>query len=69
MIKTVPYSTVSPLYKWFKRLVYTHPDLLARFCKVHLSNAKIWPDFPSKVLFVAKKKRRPRPFGHRAPKL
>ena len=24
---------------------------------------------PSKVLFVAKKKRRPRPFGHRAPKL
>ena len=24
---------------------------------------------PSKVLFVAKKKRWPRPFGHRAPKL
>ena len=25
---------------WYKRLVYTHPDLLARFCKVNLSNAK-----------------------------
>ena len=24
---------------------------------------------PSQVLFVAKKKQRPRPFGHRAPKL
>ena len=28
------------MYKWYKRLVYTHPDLLARFCKVNLSNAK-----------------------------
>ena len=28
------------MYKWFKRLVYTQPDLLARFCKVNLSNAK-----------------------------
>ena len=44
MIKTVP-QTVSPLdviYKWYKRLVYiyTHPDLLAKFCKVNLSNTK-----------------------------
>ena len=27
-------------YKCYKRLVYTHPDLLARFCKINLSNAK-----------------------------
>ena len=37
------------MYKWYKRLVYTHPDLLARFCKVNLSNAKkIRPDFFSR---------------------
>ena len=28
------------MYKKYKRLVYTSPDLLARFCKVNLSNAK-----------------------------
>ena len=28
------------MYKTYKRLVYTPPDLLARFCKVNLSNAK-----------------------------
>ena len=44
MIKTVPHSIVSPeiwwMYKWYKRLVYMHPDLLARYCKINLSNAK-----------------------------
>ena len=28
------------MYKTYKRLVYTPPDLLARFCKVNLSKAK-----------------------------
>ena len=28
------------MYKKHKRMVYTHPYLLARFCKVNLSNAK-----------------------------
>ena len=28
------------MYKKYKRLVYTPPDLLARFCKVNLSNTK-----------------------------
>ena len=32
--------TSDVMYKWYKRLFYTHPDLLARFCKVNLSNAK-----------------------------
>ena len=32
--------TSDVMYKKYKRLVYTSPDLLARFCKVHLSNAK-----------------------------
>ena len=32
--------TSDVMYKCYKRLVYTHPDLLARFCKVNLSNAK-----------------------------
>ena len=37
------------MYKWYKRLVYTYPDLLARFCQVNLSNAKkIRPDFFSR---------------------
>ena len=39
MIKTVPHGTVSPqmmMYKKYKRLVYTSPDLLARFCKINL---------------------------------
>ena len=37
MIKTVPHGTVSPqmMYKKYKRLVYTSPDLLARFCKIN----------------------------------
>ena len=34
------YSTSDVMYKRYKRLVYTSPDLLARFCKVNLSNAK-----------------------------
>ena len=25
--------TSDVMYKWYKRLVYTHPDLLARFCE------------------------------------
>ena len=32
--------TSDAMYKNYKRLVYTSPDLLARFCKVNLSNAK-----------------------------
>ena len=34
--------TSDVMYKRYKRLVYkyTHPDLLTRFCKVNLSNAK-----------------------------
>ena len=32
--------TSDVMYKEYKRLVYTHPDLLARICKVNLSNAK-----------------------------
>ena len=43
MIKTAPHSTLSPqtwCLKKYKRLVCTHPDLLARICKVNLSNAK-----------------------------
>ena len=42
MIKTAPHSTLSP-QMWCiknKRLFCTHPDLLARICKVNLSNAK-----------------------------
>ena len=42
MIKTAPHSTLSPqtwCIKKYKRLVCTHPDLLARICKVNLSNA------------------------------
>ena len=37
MIKTVPHGTVSPqmMYKKYKRLVCTSPDLLARFCKIN----------------------------------
>ena len=41
MIKTAPHGTGSPqMYKKYKRLVYTSPELLARFCEVNLSNAK-----------------------------
>ena len=43
MIKTAPHSTLSPqtwCIKKYKRLVCTHPDLLARICKVNLSNRK-----------------------------
>ena len=32
--------TSDVMYKNYKRLVYTSPDLLARFCKVNLSNTK-----------------------------
>ena len=32
--------TSDVMYKKYKRLVYTFPDLLARFCKVNFSNAK-----------------------------
>ena len=42
--KSVPHSTVylrCGVYKKYKRLVYTPPDLSARFCKVILSNTKI----------------------------
>ena len=40
------YFTSDVMYKWYKRLVYTHPDLLARFCKVKTCRTeKIWPDF------------------------
>ena len=39
------------MYKKYKRLVCTQPDLLAGFCKVNLSNAKIGPDLFSKNLF------------------
>ena len=34
------YFTSDVIYKKYKRLVYTSPDLLARFCKVNLLNAK-----------------------------
>ena len=34
------YFTSDVMYKKYERLVYTSPDLLARFCKVNLSNAK-----------------------------
>ena len=43
MIKTAPHRTLSPqtwCIKKYKRLVCTHPDLLARICNVNLSNAK-----------------------------
>ena len=44
MIKTAPHHctdfTSDVMYKKYKRLVYTSHDLLARFCKVNLSNAK-----------------------------
>ena len=32
--------TSDEMYKKYKRLLYTPPDLLARFCKVNLSNTK-----------------------------
>ena len=32
--------TSDEMYKKYKRLLYTPPDLLARVCKVNLSNAK-----------------------------
>ena len=59
MIKTAPHSphrcdvTVPSdvMYKKYKRLICTHPDLLARFSKVNLSNVKIRPDLFSKNLF------------------
>ena len=46
MIKTAPRSTLSPqmwCIKKNKRLVCTHPDLLARICKL-VDRKKIRPD-------------------------
>ena len=43
MIQTAPHGTIftsDVMYKKYNKLVYTSPDLLARFCKVNLSNAK-----------------------------
>ena len=40
MIKTYYCFTSDVMYERYKRLVYTHPDLLTRFYKVNLSNAK-----------------------------
>ena len=37
--------TSDVMYKKYIRLVYTSPDLLARFCKVNLSNAKTSASF------------------------
>ena len=34
------FFTSDLMYKRYERLVYSPPDLLARFCKVNLSNAK-----------------------------
>ena len=52
MIKTVPHGTVSPqmMYKKYERLVYTSPDLLARFCKINskLVERKIGPNLFSR---------------------
>ena len=43
--------TSDVMYKKYEMLVYTHPELLARFCWVNLSNAKIRPDLFSKNSF------------------
>ena len=40
MINSTYCFTSDVMYKKYKRLVYTPPDLLARICKVNLSNAK-----------------------------
>ena len=37
--------TSDVMYKKYKRLVYTPPDLLARFCKVNLSKAQTLAQF------------------------
>ena len=42
------------MYKCYKRLVYTHPDLLARFCKVNLSRLN---RYINSVLFTCIRKR------------
>ena len=46
-------STVSPQMWCIKSIKgwFTASDLLARFCKVNLSKAKLWPDLFSKSLF------------------
>ena len=43
------------MYQKYKRLVYTPPDLLARICKVNLSNAKnsVFPEFVLEALSTA----------------
>ena len=43
--------TSDVMYKKYKRKVYTPLDLLARFCEVNVSKAKIWPHLFSKNLF------------------
>ena len=43
--------TSDVMYKKYEMLVYTHPELLARFCWVNLSNAKIRHDLFSKNSF------------------
>ena len=58
MIKTVPHGIVSPqmMYKKYKRLVYTSPDLLARSCKINCQLVErkklgLLPDLFSENLF------------------
>ena len=43
--------TSGVMYKKYEMFVYTHPELLARFCWVNLSTAKIRPDLFSKNSF------------------
>ena len=43
--------TSDVMHKKYEMLVYTYPELLARFCWVNLSNAKIRPDLFSKNSF------------------
>ena len=54
MIETASHSTLSPqmwcIKKKYKRLVFTHPDLLARICKL-VERKKIRPDLFSNNLF------------------
>ena len=54
MIKSYCFTS-DVTYKKYKRLVYTAPDLLARICKVNLSNAKnsVFPEFVLEALSTA----------------
>ena len=50
MINCTYCFTSDVMYKKYKRLAYTPPDLLARICKVNLSNEKkIRPDLFSRI--------------------